>query len=205
MPGHTIALPSLLHFAHESDDDLLRYVRASSLDVATLMRIERAIAASCADRSALRNRDPWSVVAQGLREAGFEPLRAHEVTPADPIFMYPKPFDEAWGSSSHSFFVTFEDTAPHEIAGQLVIATNYPGFWTQTVADFAGADSVVLISPEQEAIYPDDLAYADTAGQEQIPIGTVIVPHEQFISEQAHRQAMQKLANSGYAMDFEFA
>lgn len=207
MENFVIALPSLNHLAltgqnpgeFDQDQEGTKYVLAPNLEISTLIKLERCIAWAGEDRFNLRNSNPWDVIGRALEEAGFVSIARAKVPDDTLTFFYPKPWDEAWaGSNEFSFFVTFPSSAPHELVASLILATSYPSFFCSVAPDFSGPEHVLLISADHEAIYPDDLGYRDAESDDQIHIGCVVLPEDQFTSPQAFERAHASLLRSGY-------
>lgn len=186
--SHIIGLSSIQ--PHGPD---MIYLQVDELANETLFNLDRCL------RSVVQNKPlaQWHEFVPALATCGFPQV----MQPSDlPVFIHSRPWDEHMTSHGQSFFVGFPETAPYELAGQMVLASPYPLFYAGVSSDYLGAGRVVLIDSNHDPIYFDDLAWDTIERQGKRGIGSLILPPEQFASADEHQRALDCLTGSGYTM-----
>lgn len=167
------------------------YVQVNKLETETILSLDRSL------RMVVQNNPlaEWPQLLAGLESDGFAAI----LHPRDnPVFIHSRSWDEHLGGHGQSFFVSFPETAPYELAGQLLLATPYPLLYTSVSADYLGPNRVIVINQDHDPVYADDLAWSDENQIEKLPIGPVILLREQFSSEDEFSLAKRTLIASCY-------
>lgn len=191
--SHIIGLTSIL----PNEVDLV-FLQTAELNVQTLLALERSM------RSAIHinKRAEWPDILKTLEQDGFSCVMEPRM---NPVFVHARPWDEhlAHPDQAQSFFVTFPDGAPYEIANQLFLASRNPSLYTLVRGDFLGDGKVVVVNNDHDLIYPDDEAWIDDSHEQKKPIGTIELIRDQFCSEQEYSEALAVLSASGYKVQIE--
>lgn len=186
--SHIIGLTSL----RPNEVDLV-YVQTAELNVQTILALERGM------RSAVRlnKRAEWPEILKSLENDGFSCLMHPK---QNPVFVHARPWDEhlTHPDQAQSFFVTFPEDAPYEIANQFLLASRNPTIYSMVHSDFLSENKVIVINKDHELIYPDDEAWTDDSHSEKKPIGYIEPIRDQFCSEVDYANALTILAESGY-------
>lgn len=186
--SHIIGLTSL----RPSEVDVV-YLQTAELNVETIFALERSM------RSAvqLNKNAEWPQILKMLEKDGFSCLMEPK---QNPVFMHARPWDEhlTHPEQGQSFFVTFPDDAPYEIANALVLASKNASLYSLVSGNYLGDGKVVMVNNDHDLIYPDDLAWNDDSHSEKRPIGEVVLIREQFCCESEYLSALASLAKSGY-------
>lgn len=121
----------------------------------------------------------WEDLARALESAGFKIPEPHVASQA-----WDAARDPAWGTD---FIVAFPPDAPHEYAGQRGTAT------------FAAAAALHIVLADHTVLTPWDRPFRlGSEGADQVPLGPLIVPREQFSDELRSLAAVQLLADAGF-------
>lgn len=158
----------------------------------TLFRIDRTIRASVSEFPTAT----WDYLEKGLVTEGF--VFVAEVANNENVFWHPRYWNEHLTPTSRSFFVVFPDSAPYELAGEIVLATNYPSLFALVPNEYINGNKMLLLNSNHEPIYPDDLAYGSLDGDVCLPLGPVAVVAEQFATQDDIEVAQQHLVESGF-------
>lgn len=173
------------------------YLQTSELNVQTLFSLERSM------RSAIKINPmvEWPAMLKPLEQDGFSCILDPK---QNPVFLHARPWDEhlSHPEQAQSFFVTFPDDAPYEIANQLFLASRNPALYSLVSEEYLGDGKVVVVNNEHELIYPDDQAWIDDGHEEKKPIGNCELIRDQFCCEQEYNNALNVLINSGYKGNF---
>lgn len=167
------------------------YIQASELEHETLFALERSI------RSSVKSNPnaEWSDLLENLEKDGFTMVLQPR---NNSIFVHSRPWDEHHISKSTSFFVTFGQDSPYELAGEIFLATPRPHYYSTVCADYVGEDRVLILTKEHEPIYSDDMAWKNPTHAEKGSLGSVVLIREQFCCEDEIQSATRLLAASGY-------
>jgi hypothetical protein len=171
----------------------LVFVQVSELVNETLFALDRVM------RSAVRERPwaEWPFLAARLNQEGYTSV----TRPGEhAVFVHSRPWDEHLVTFGESFFVTFADGAPYELAGQLMLASPYPHFYGGVSADYIRRGAVVLLDANHDPVYPDDLAWESEEHLQRRPLGPVELIEEQFSSKAQMDAARRSLEASGYQL-----
>ncbi|OLP04486.1 hypothetical protein [Rhodoferax antarcticus] len=188
-----IGLPSV----RPSEVDVV-YLQTSELNNQTLFALERSM------RSAVKINPmvEWSAMLKLLEMDGFSCVLDPK---QNSVFIHSRPWDEhlTHPDQAQSFFVTFPDDAPYEIANGLFLASRNPSFYSLVSENYLGDGKVVVVNNAHELIYPDDSAWIDDSHTEKKSIGHCELIRDQFCCEQEYSDALKVLANSGYKVHLE--
>jgi len=169
------------------------YIQTSELNVQTILALERSM------RSAVRMnpRAEWSSILKVLEKDGFSCVMEPK---QNPVFNHARPWDEHLTNpdQTQSFFVTFPDDAPYEIANSLFLASRNPSLYSLVSENYLGENKVVIVNNDHDLIYPDDVAWVDNTHAEKKPIGSVELIRDQFCCEQEYVDALNILMKSVY-------
>lgn len=169
------------------------YVEAPVLEHETLFCLDRSLRSVVSQNPYAE----WSEMLAGLELDGFRAV----LHPRDnPVFVHSRPWDEHLLGYGLSFFVSFPENAPFELAGQLVLAATCPMLYACISSDYSGPGSVVLINSVHDPIYPDDQVWRDPEQKEKCTIGPVFLVQEQFCSVDEYSLAKRSLLGSGYIL-----
>lgn len=136
----------------------------------------------------------WNQIKAGLVQAGY-----HFVSDTNgSVFWHARQWDEHLVSTSKSFFVTFPDSASHEIAGEIFLATSYASLFAIVSTEHLHGGSLLLINSSHEVVYPDDLVWETPECENQIGLGSVVLIESQFSTPQEIDLARQELTLSGF-------
>lgn len=144
---------------------------------------------------------PWAYVEQALREAGH----TVSMSPIGDVFWNPRHWNEHTISTAKSFFVTFPEDAPYEVANEIFVATSYPGLFAVVPNEYFGGQKLLLLNANNEPVFPGDTVWSQESTIDQIPLGAVNVLHEQFSAESELEEARNALRESGYEVLCETA
>ncbi|QMI49696.1 hypothetical protein [Burkholderia sp. MBR-1] len=172
MPQTLVILPTV----NDRPDDI-RYVIADE----TLVDAELKIHAVLNRLSAEDPQYTWETLAIHLEAAGFAIPR---------VTIAARTWNEKGGKGGIKFFVRFPADAAHEFAGMAGTASDeIDGF-------------VRIVLEDRRILTGHDRPYArGQEGLEQVPLGQVDVPREQFASEAEYTRAINALRGA----DFECA
>lgn len=167
------------------------YISVQDLQPQILFDIDRSIREAVSEKRFLSTKE----VENHLSKSGFSIVKPKE---EDSVFIHGRPWDDHMMNKGNSFFVLFPETAPFEIAGTIVLATNNASYFANVSADHLYDGKYLLITKDHDPIYVDDLAWATDEQEREIPIGPVFVPREQFATDEQHADAIKGLQDSGY-------
>ncbi len=136
----------------------------------------------------------WGQLEPALKAEGFVFIQE----PSGGVFWHPRYWNEQTTPSARSFFVEFPDSAPYELAGEIILATNYPGFFAPVPDEYFSSQKLLLLNANHEPIYPSDLAWDSDEQNSQLELGPVKVIKRQFATEDQYLAAKFFLADSGY-------
>lgn len=191
--SYIIGLTSL----RPSEVDLV-YLQTAELNVQTLLSLERSM------RSAihLNRRAEWPEILKTLEQDGFSCVMEPRM---NPVFVHARPWDEhlTHPDQAQSFFVTFPDDAPYEIANQLFFASRNASVYALVRGDYLGDGKVIVVNNDHDLIYPDDDAWIDDSHEDKKHIGTVELIRDQFFCEQEYSDALVVLSASGYKVQHD--
>lgn len=184
--SHIIGLGSI----RPSGVDMV-YVQVSELVNETIFSLDRSL------RSVVKKnpRAEWSHFLSALERDGFSTILA----PKDnPVFIHSRPWDEHLVGYGPSFFVSFPETAPYELAGRMLLASSYPSLYASISADYLDKNKVVLLNADHDPVYSDDLAWVTEERESKAAIGPVILMPDQFSEKSEYIAAKESLLISGY-------
>ena len=186
--SHIIGLGSI----RPSGVDMV-YVQVAELVNETLFALDRAM------RSVVKKnpRAEWSQFLSVLERNGFATI----LSPKDnPVFIHSRPWDEHLVGYGQSFFVSFPEGAPYELAGRMLLASPYPSFYASVSADYIKRGGVILLNAEHEPVYPDDIAWVSEERDAKVSIGPLILMPDQFSEKSEYLAAKKALIDSGYEL-----
>lgn len=126
----------------------------------------------------------WQQASETLRGAGFTPL--------DDIVAVSRAWDESRCGNAMTFTVVFPVEAGHEHAGKSLVASTLHASEGGTVA---------LIDEYGQCLMADDRLWKEGAeGREQVPLGILHLPSEQFASSAQRATAVRFLRESGFSV-----
>jgi hypothetical protein len=191
--SHIIGLTSF----RPSEVDLV-YLQTAELNVQTILALERSM------RSAIQinRRAEWPEILKALEQDGFSCVMEPRM---NPVFVHARPWDEhlTHPDQAQSFFVTFPDDAPYEIANQLFLASRNPSVYALVRGDYLGDGKVIVVNNDHDLIYPDDEAWIDDSHDKKKPIGNIELIRDQFCCEQEYSDALVVLTTSGYKVQLD--
>lgn len=167
------------------------YVQVSELVNETIFNLDRSL------RKVVKAnpRAEWSHFLDVLDRDGFTSI----LQPRDnPVFIHARPWDEHLVGYGQSFFVSFPQTAPYELAGSMLLATPYPSLYASISADYIDKNKVVLVNSDYDPVYCDDEAWETEARERKVGIGPMLLMREQFADEADYEAACKSLRVSGY-------
>jgi hypothetical protein len=126
----------------------------------------------------------WQQASETLRGAGFTPL--------EDIVEVSRAWDESRCGTAMTFAVVFPSDAGHEHAGKSVKASTWHA---------SEGGTITLVDEYGQCLMADDRLWKEGAeGREQVPLGVVHVPSEQFASATQHAAAVRLLTESGFSV-----
>lgn len=169
------------------------YLKVDKLENETIFKLDRKF------RECIRNKPRlgWDGISAYLANYGFTPITSPDHSP---VYTHPRAWDEHLNGGIRSFFVTFPEDAPYELAGKLLFATSRPQNYATVNADYIGRNKVIIITDAHEPVYYDDLAWEDSTHAGMKPIGPVTLIPDQFSCEKEYELAIKVLTYSGYSV-----
>jgi hypothetical protein len=126
----------------------------------------------------------WQQASETLRGAGFTPL--------EDIVEISRAWDESRCSSAMTFAVVFPSDAGHEHAGKSLKASTWHA---------SEGGTITLVDEYGQCLMADDRLWKEGAeGREQVPLGVIHVPSEQFASAIQRAAAVRLLTESGFSV-----
>jgi hypothetical protein len=167
------------------------YLEVNELDTATILNLDKSL------RSIIRKSPcaEWHQFVDALKVDGFTAISPPEDSL---VFVHSRPWDEHLVGYGQSFFVTFPDGAPYELAGKLFFASQNAYMYTSVSADYCLKNGVILLDAEHDPVYFDDLAWTDATHMSKASIGELILIREQFSDDSEYVSAKQSLLDSSY-------
>ena len=139
----------------------------------------------------------WGDIESSLSKVGFASAQEDGRT----VFWHSRQWDEHLTAFADSFFVTFPREAPMEVAGKVVLATNYPALFALISDEDINSRAFLLVTGDHEVIYPDDKLWVDMDSDVKIGLGPVTIIEDQFSNEAQFQKAKQNLISSGYVVE----
>lgn len=139
----------------------------------------------------------WRDIESSLSLVGFDMA----VEDGRTVFWHSRQWDEHLTAFADSFFVTFPRSAGMEVAGKIVLATNYPALFALISDEDINSRAFLLVTGDHEVIYPDDKLWVDMGSNEKIALGPVTIIEDQFSSEAQLLKAKNNLISSGYIVE----
>jgi hypothetical protein len=166
------------------------YVSVQDLEPNTLFDLDMLVRSVASHNKAIGLNEVKAVLAQN----GFVPIEPED----EHVYFHSRPWDEHQMLNTTSFFVTFPESAPYELRGELILATTCPNYYSSVSADHLYDGPLLLLNKDHEPIYSTDQAWRNEEHEEMIPIGGLIVPIQQFSNLAQLDAACLLLAKSGY-------
>ncbi len=136
----------------------------------------------------------WGDIEISLNKVGFCAAQEDGRT----VFWHSRQWDEHLTAFADSFFVTFPRSASSEVAGKIVLATNYPALFALISQDDINSRAFLLVTGNHEVIYPDDKLWLNEDSDRKVALGPVTIIEDQFSSEAQFTKAKSNLISSGY-------
>jgi len=171
-------------------------VQAPSFDSATIFKMDRAVR----ETTALEPSCNHERILRSLEASGFVAVDESAMTEDDCVYVHGRAWDEHLAVGQHTFFVAFPEDAPFELASKIHLATTKPNMFALVSENKEWMSELALINDNHEVIYSTDTAYVTEQGDERVPIGPVLLPLEQFHSEQEIQEAKRLLLESGFVL-----